>query len=72
MVGAFAFLQLQAALHAAVLYSITIIINGTPDNALGAYLDGVTIIVNRNAQDAVGDTMNDGKIIINGNADDVL
>lgn len=50
----------------------TITINGTPGNALGAYLDGSTIIVNGNAQDAVGDTMNDGKIIINGNAGDAL
>jgi len=50
----------------------TITINGTPGNALGAYLDGATIIVNGNAQDAVGDTMNDGKIIINGNAGDAL
>jgi len=50
----------------------TITINGTPGNALGAYLDGATIIVNGNAQDAVGDTMNDGKIIIHGNAGDAL
>jgi len=50
----------------------TITINGTPGNALGAYLDGASIIVNGNAQDAVGDTMNDGKIIIYGNAGDVL
>ena len=50
----------------------TITINGTPGNALGAYLDGTTIVVNGNAQDAVGDTMNDGKIIINGNAGDAL
>jgi len=49
-----------------------ITINGTPGNALGAYLNGTTIIVNGNAQDAVGDTMNDGKIIINGNAGDAL
>jgi len=52
--------------------SKTIIINGTPGNALGAYLDGADIIVNGNAQDAVGDTMNDGKIIIHGNAGDAL
>lgn len=50
----------------------TITINGTPGNALGAYLDGAKIIVNGNTQDAVGDTMNDGKIIINGNAGDAL
>jgi len=52
--------------------SITITINGTPGNAMGAYLDVATIIVNGNAQDAIGDTMNDGKIIINGNAGDAL
>jgi glutamate synthase domain-containing protein 3 len=50
----------------------TITINGTPGNALGAYLDGGIIEVNGNAQDAVGDTMNDGKIIIHGNAGDAL
>lgn len=49
-----------------------ITINGTPGNALGAYLDGATIIVNGNAQDATGDTMNEGKIIINGSAGDAL
>jgi glutamate synthase domain-containing protein 3 len=47
-------------------------INGTPGNALGAYLDGGIIEVNGNAQDAVGDTMNDGKIIVNGRAGDAL
>ncbi|MCL2088668.1 MAG: glutamate synthase [Oscillospiraceae bacterium] len=49
-----------------------ITINGTPGNALGAYLDGGVITVNGNAQDAVGDTMNDGRIIIHGNAGDAL
>lgn len=47
-------------------------INGTPGNALGAYMDGGVVTVNGNAQDAVGDTMNDGKIIIHGNAGDAL
>jgi len=50
----------------------TITINGTPGNALGAYLDGAEIQVNGNVQDAVGDTMNDGKIIVHGNAGDAL
>jgi glutamate synthase domain-containing protein 3 len=49
-----------------------ITINGTPGNALGAYLDGGVIEVNGNVQDAVGDTMNDGKIFIRGNAGDAL
>lgn len=47
-------------------------IEGTPGNALGAYLDGGTIEVYGNAQDAVGDTMNDGTIIVHGNAGDAL
>ncbi|MDR0304007.1 MAG: hypothetical protein LBH98_04445 [Chitinispirillales bacterium] len=50
----------------------TLTVNGTPGNALGAYLDGGIIKVNGNAQDAVGDTMNDGKIIIHGSAGDAL
>ncbi|MHC1693690.1 MAG: glutamate synthase [Eubacteriales bacterium] len=49
-----------------------ITINGTPGNALGAYMDGAKITVNGNGQDAVGDTMNDGMIIIHGNAGDAL
>ncbi|MDR2615115.1 MAG: glutamate synthase [Oscillospiraceae bacterium] len=49
-----------------------IVINGTPGNALGCYLDGASITVNGNAQDAVGDTMNDGEIIIHGRAGDAL
>ena len=50
----------------------TIVINGTPGNALGAYFDGGTIEVHGNAQDATGDTMNDGTIVIHGNAGDAL
>ncbi|MCL2276555.1 MAG: glutamate synthase [Treponema sp.] len=50
----------------------TVVINGTPGNALGCYLDGAVIEVHGNAQDAAGDTMNDGKIIIHGNAGDAL
>lgn len=48
----------------------SIIINGVPGNALGAYLNGACITVNANAQDAVGDTMNEGRIIIHGNIGD--
>lgn len=47
-----------------------ITINGTPGNALGAYLNGANITVHGNAQDAVGDTMNDGRIVIDGNVGD--
>lgn len=47
-----------------------IVINGTPGNALGAYLNGAEICVNGNAQEATGDTMNAGRILINGNCGD--
>lgn len=47
-----------------------IVINGTPGNALGAYLDGCRIVLNGNAQEATGDTMNDGTIIIHGSCGD--
>lgn len=47
-----------------------ITINGTPGNALGAYMNGATVMLNGNAQEATGDTMNDGTIYINGNAGD--
>ncbi len=47
-----------------------IVIEGTPGNAMGAYLNGAEIEVLGNAQDAVGDTMNSGRIIIHGNIGD--
>lgn len=47
-----------------------ITINGTPGNALGAYLNGSVIRVNGNAQDAMGDTMNEGEIFVHGNSGD--
>ncbi|MCD7741106.1 MAG: glutamate synthase [Ruminococcus sp.] len=48
----------------------SVVINGTPGNALGAYLDGCDIVVNGNAQDACGDTMNKGSITVHGSAGD--
>lgn len=48
----------------------SIIVDGVPGNALGAYLNGADITVNANAQDAVGDTMNEGRIVVNGNIGD--
>jgi len=45
-------------------------IEGTPGNALGAYLNGGSINVTGNAQDALGDTMNDGTIVIHGSCGD--
>lgn len=47
-----------------------IVINGTPGNALGAYLDGCDIVVNGNVQEACGDTMNKGSITVYGSAGD--
>lgn len=47
-----------------------ITIEGTPGNALGAYLQGAKITVVGNAQDATGDTMNDGSIVIYGSTGD--
>ena len=47
-------------------------VEGTPGNALGAYLDGAEIVVHGNGQDAVGDTMNEGKIVIHGSVGDTL
>lgn len=55
---------------AAGLSAKQITINGTPGNALAAYLDGCTITVNGNAQDAACDTMNHGRVIIHGSAGD--
>ncbi len=55
---------------AAGLGSGHIEIEGTPGNALGAYLNGAHITVHGSAQDAVGDTMNDGEIIIHGSIGD--
>ena len=54
------------------LKDCSIVIDGTPGNALGAFLDGGHIKVNGNGQDAVGDTMNSGSIFIDGNAGDAL
>lgn len=55
---------------AAGLKNVSVTINGTPGNALGAYADGAVITVNGNAQDATGDTMNDGEIVIYGSSGD--
>lgn len=46
------------------------VVEKTPGNALGAYLDGAEIEVLCNAQDATGDTMNQGEITIHGSTGD--
>lgn len=48
----------------------SVIISGTPGNALGAYLDGCDVTVNGNVQEACGDTMNKGTITVYGSAGD--
>ncbi|MEE0775487.1 MAG: glutamate synthase [Bacillota bacterium] len=48
----------------------TIEINGTPGNALGAYMNGATVRVFGNGQDAIGDTMNEGTIYVHGSCGD--
>ena len=47
-----------------------IVINGTPGNALGSYLDGCTVRVYGNTQEATGDTMNSGTLYIHGSSGD--
>lgn len=55
---------------AAGLKDKNITIEGTPGNALGAYLHGANLTVIGNAQDATGDTMNDGSIVVYGSTGD--
>jgi glutamate synthase domain-containing protein 3 len=50
----------------------TLVVNGTPGQDLGMFLDGPTIEVFGNAQDGVGNTMNAGRIVVHGSAGDVL
>lgn len=57
---------------AAGMANKTVTINGTPGNALGAYLNGAKVVVYGNAQDAVGDTMNSGEITVYGNVGDTV
>jgi glutamate synthase domain-containing protein 3 len=50
---------------------VSIIINGTPGNDLGAFMNGPRIIVNANAQDGIANTMNSGEIVVHGSAGDI-
>lgn len=52
--------------------SMEIIINGTPGNDLGAFMNGPKIIVNANAQEGISNTMNAGEIIVHGNVGDII
>ena len=48
----------------------SVTIEGTPGNALGAYLNGSVISVRGNVQEATGDTMNGGEVVVYGSAGD--
>lgn len=54
----------------AALSGYRITVNGTPGNALAAYMNDSTVVVNGNAQDATGDTMNSGTVIVFGRSGD--
>ncbi|MGA1864816.1 MAG: hypothetical protein ACMUHX_07105 [bacterium] len=49
-----------------------IIIQGTPGNDLGTFMNGPTLDVHGNTQDGIGNTMNDGKILVHGHAGDIV
>ena len=48
-----------------------IIIEGTPGQDMGAFMNGPEIIVMGNAQDGVANTMNAGKIVVRGKAGEI-
>ena len=50
---------------------VEMIINGTPGNDLGAFMDGPRIHLYGNAQDGCGNTMNSGEIVVHGSAGDI-
>lgn len=50
---------------------VTITINGTPGQDLGAFMNGPVIIVHGNAQDGIGNTMNAGTIVVHGKAGEI-
>jgi len=52
--------------------NVNIMINGTPGNDLGAFMNGPRIEVHGNVQDVVGNTMSGGRIAIHGDAGDIL
>lgn len=53
------------------LEHLEIVVNGTPGNDLGAFLDGPTITINGNVMDGSGNTMNRGRIVAHGRAGDI-
>jgi len=51
--------------------TVTITINGTPGQDLGAFMNGPVIIVHGNAQDGIGNTMNNGTIVVHGKSGEI-
>jgi glutamate synthase domain-containing protein 3 len=62
----------QRYICAGVKAGISVRINGTPGNDLGAFMDGPRIEIYGNGQDGIANTMNRGRIVIHGHAGDVL
>jgi glutamate synthase domain-containing protein 3 len=62
----------QRYIAAGIKEQVKMIIEGTPGNDLGAFMQGPFIEVRGNGQDGVGNTMSDGKIIIHGRAGDII
>jgi glutamate synthase domain-containing protein 3 len=62
----------QRYISAGIKEQVKVIIEGTPGNDLGAFMQGPIIEVKGNGQDGVGNTMSDGKIIIHGRAGDII
>ena len=50
----------------------SIVVEGTPGNDMGCYMNGGKIVVHGNGQDAVGNTMNGGEIVIHGHSGDTV
>jgi len=51
---------------------VEIVVQGTPGNDLGMFMNGPRITVRGNAQDGCGNTMNEGEIIVHGHAGDII
>ncbi len=52
--------------------NVSIIVNGTPGNDLGVFMNGSKITVHANAQDGIANTMNSGEIVVHGSAGDIV
>lgn len=60
----------QRYLGSALPEGKSLLIDGTPGNDLGCYMDGGYVEVFGNAQDQIGNTMNAGKIVVHGRCGD--